>query len=86
MTRAGIAQWLEHRAYDRKVAGSNPCTEEQWEKFLLQGQSCVLTLISPVSVPPPCYRSGTQKTPVILCRWQVTAKHACTLRMWLCMK
>ena len=20
------------------------------------------------------------------CRWQVTAKHACTLRMWLCMK
>ena len=20
------------------------------------------------------------------CKWQVTAKHACTLRMWLCMK
>ena len=26
-------------------------------------------------------RSSCQK-----CRWQVTAKHACTLRMWLCMK
>ena len=26
-------------------------------------------------------RSFSQK-----CKWQVTAKHACTLRMWLCMK
>ena len=35
---------------------------------------------------PPCYCSSTQKTPVILPRPQVTAKHAYTLRMWLCMK
>ena len=39
----------------------------------------VLTLYS-VSVPPPCYRSGTLKTPVILpkCRRQVAPKRAYT--------
>ena len=44
----------------------------------LQDRLSALTLIS-VSVPPPCKRSPK-------CRWQVTAKHAYTLRMWLCMK
>ena len=54
---AGIAQWLEHRTRDWKVAGSNPC----WNggrNFLLQGRLSVLTLIS-VSVPPLCYHSST---------------------------
>ena len=32
--------------------------QERRENFLLRGQLSVLTLIS-VSVPPPCYRSGT---------------------------
>ena len=32
--------------------------QELREKFLLQGQLSVLTLVS-VSVPPPCYRSST---------------------------
>ena len=57
LEQAGIAQWLERRTRDRKVAGSNLC----WSGgriFLLQGQLSVLTLIS-VSVPPPCYRSST---------------------------
>ena len=49
--------------------------QERRDNFLLQGQLSVLTFIS-VSVPPPCYR---QK-----CRWQVTAKYACTLHMRLC--
>ena len=47
----GIAQWLERRTHDWKVAGSNPC----WSGgiiFLLQGWLSVLTLIL-VSVPPP---------------------------------
>ena len=48
--------------------------------FLLQDQLSVLMLIS-VSVPRKRSRSFCQK-----CRWQVTANHACTLRMWLCMK
>ena len=53
----------------------------------IRGQLSVLTLIS-VSVPPRFTavarkrsRSFCQK-----CLWQVTAKHAYTLRMWLCMK
>ena len=54
--RAGIACWLERRTRDRKVASSNP------------GKSCGRMFFSrvnlcadsyPVSVPPPCYRSGT---------------------------
>ena len=67
---------------DRKVAGSNPCTEERRENFLLQGPFSVLTLIS-VSVPPPCYRRQHVKDPghsqCQKCMWQVTAKHAYTV-------
>ena len=48
---AGIAQWLERRTRDRKVAGSNLC-RSGGIIFLLQGQLSVLTLIS-VSVTPP---------------------------------
>ena len=62
--------WLKGRGFES--------LQERRKNFLLQGRLSVLTLIS-VSVPPPCYRS--QK-----CRWQVTAKHTYTLRMWLCMK
>ena len=60
---------------------------EQRENFLLQGQLSVLTLIS-VSVPP-CVTAVAYKRPRSFCqkcRWQVTAKHAYTLRMWLYMK
>ena len=31
-----------------------------------------------VSVPPPCYRSSTQKTPAILPKVQFTPKHTYT--------
>ena len=48
----GIAQFLERRTHDRKVAGSNPRWSGGRIYFLLQGQLSVLTLIS-VSVPPP---------------------------------
>ena len=60
---------------------------ERRENFLLQGQLSVRTLIS-VSVPPPCYRSSTKRSRSFCQkrRWQVTAKHAYTLRTWLCMK
>ena len=46
-----------------------------------------LGLLFSVSVPPPCYRSRHVKDPghsAKSCRWQlVTAKHACTVLMWL---
>ena len=82
---AGIAQWLERRTHDWKVAGSNPCWSGRriffsgvdflcWLLFRYPFHPCVTTVARKRS------RSFCQK-----CRWQVTAKHAYTLRMWLCM-
>ena len=79
---AGIA----HRTRDWKVAASNPCWSSGriffsrveflcWLLFRYPFQPCVTTVARKRS------RSLCQK-----CRRQVTAKHACTLRMWLCMK
>ena len=60
-----MAQWLERRTRDRKVAGSSPGRSGgRMGVFLfmfffsLRGQLSVLILIS-VSVPRLCYRSGT---------------------------
>jgi len=41
-----MAQWLQRRTRDGKVAASSP----QWWNFLLRGQLCILTLNS-VSLP-----------------------------------
>ena len=79
---AGIAQWLERRTRDWKVAGSSPGRREN---SLLQGQVYMLTLIL-VSVRPPVTAVARSRSFCQKCRWQVTAKHACTCRMWLCMK
>ena len=67
--------WLKGRGFKS--------LKEQWEIFLLQGRLSVLTLIS-ISIPPLCY---PKRSPSFCqkCRWQVTAKHTYTLRMWLCM-
>jgi len=59
---------------------------ERQEKFLLQGQLSVLLFRYPfhphvTTVAHKRSRSFCQK-----CRWQVTAKHTYTLRMWLCLK
>ena len=80
---AGIAQWLEHRTRDWKVAGSNPCWNGGrifisrvdflcWLLFRYPFHPRVTTVARKKS------RSFCQK-----CRWQVTAKHAHTLRMWI---
>ena len=52
----GIAQWLERRTSDRKVAGSNPC--RSGGRIFFSRVNFLCWLIS-VSVPPPCYRSST---------------------------
>ena len=54
---AGIAQWLERRTRDRKVAGSSPGRNGGRIVFSAVKLS-VLTVIS-VSVPPSCCRSNT---------------------------
>ena len=60
---------------------------ERRENFLLQGQFSVLTLFRyPFH---PRVTAVARKRPRSFCqkrRWQVTAKHAYTLRMWLYMK
>ena len=69
--------WLKVRGFEFLL---------EWrENFLLQGRLSVLTLIS-VSVPPPCYHSKRSRSFCQKCRWQVTDKHAYTLRVWLCMQ
>ena len=85
-TGAGIVQWLERRTRDRKVAGSNPCRSGGRIFFSRVNFLCWLLFRYPfhlrvTAVARKRPRSFRQK-----CRWQVTAKHAYTLRMWLCMK
>ena len=83
---AGIAQWLERRTRDWKVAGSNPCWNGGRIFFSRVNFLCWLLFWYPfhprvTAVARKRSRSSCQK-----CRWQVTAKHAYTLHMWLCMK
>ena len=80
---AGIAQWLEHRTRDWKVAGSNPCWNGGRIFFCRVNFLCWLLFRYPfhprvTTVARKKSRSFCQK-----CRWQVTAKHAYTLRMWI---
>ena len=83
---AGIAQWLELRTCDRKVAGLNPCWGGGRIFFYRVNFLCWLLFRYPfhprvTAVARKRPRSSCQK-----CRWQVTAKHTYTLCMWLCMK
>ena len=80
---AGIAQWLERRIRDRKVAGSSP-GRSGWRIFF-SGVNFLCKLL--FRYPPhPRVTAVVRNRFCQKCRWQVTAKHACTLRMWLCMK
>ena len=82
----GIAQWLKRWTRDWKVAGSNPCWSGgriffSWVDFL-----CWLLFRY---LFRPCITAVARKRSWSFCqkcRWQVTAKHAYTLCMWLCMK
>ena len=83
---AGIAQWLERRTRDWKVAGSNPCWSGGRIFFSRVNFLCWLLFRYPFR---PRVTAVARKRPRSFCqkrRWQVTAKHAYTLRMWLCMK
>ena len=82
----GVAQWLECRTRDWKVVDSNPCRCSgkiffSRVDFLCWLLFCYLFHPHVTAVAHIRSRSFCQK-----CRWQVTAKHAYTLRMWLCMK
>ena len=82
----GIAQWLDCQTHDWKAAGLNPCRSGKTVFFSSVNFLCWLLfqyLFLPRVTTVACKRSRSfcQK-----CRWQVTAKHAYTLCMWLCMK
>ena len=84
--QTGIAQWLERRTRDRKVAGSNPCRSGGRIFFSRVNFRCWLLFRYPFQ---PRVTAAARKGPRSFCqkcRWQVAAKHASTLRMWLCMK
>ena len=81
---AGIAQWLKRRNHDWKVADSNPNPCRSGGRIFSRVDFlCWLAFRYPfhprvTAVARKRSRSFCQK-----CRWQVTAKHACALRMWL---
>ena len=83
---AGIAQWLERRTRDWKVAGSNPCWGGGRIFFSRVNFLCWLLFRYPFH---PRVTAVARKRPRSFCQkcgWQFTTKYACTLRMWLCMK
>ena len=82
----GIAQWLERRTRDWKVADLNPCWSGGRIFFSRVDFLCWLLFRYPFH---PRVTAVARKRPWSFCqkcRWQVTAKHAYTLHMWLCMK
>ena len=84
----GIAQWLECWTYDWKVTGLNPVGVAA-EFSSLGSTFCADSyfgirsthMLPHVKVAHKWCWTFCQK-----CRWQVTAKHAYTLHMWLCVK
>ena len=83
---AGIAQWLERWTHDRKVTGLNPCWSGGRIFFSRVNFLCWLLF---QYLFHPRVTAVARKRPLSFCQkrmWQVTAKHAYTLRMWLCMK
>ena len=83
---SGIAQWLERRTRDWKVAGSNHCRSGGRVFLSRVNFLCWLLFRYPfrprvTAVARKRSRSFCQK-----CRCHVTAKHEYTLPMWLWMK
>ena len=79
----GITQWLERWTRDWKVAGSNACRSGRKIFFSRVNFLCWLLFSYPfhprvTAVARKRSRSSCQK-----CRWQVTAKHAYTMWLWM---
>ena len=79
----GIAQWLERRTRDWKVAGSNPCRSGGRIFFSRVDYLCWLLFRY---LFHPHVTAVAHKRSWSFCQVQVTVKHAYTLHMWLCMK
>ena len=78
----GIAQWLECRSRDCKVAGSNPCRSGGIIIFFSRVNFlCWLLFRYPFHSRVTAVARKRSRSFCQMCRWQVTAKHACILRM-----
>ena len=86
ISRQGIAQWLERWTRDWKVVGSNPCGSGRRIVFSRVNFLCWFLFRYPFHPRVTAVTHKRSWSSCQKCRWQVTAKHACTLRMWLCMK
>ena len=83
---AGIAQWSERWTCDWKVVGSNPCWSGRIKKFSRVDFLYWLLFWYPFHPPVTTVAHKKSWSFCQKCRWQVTAKHAYILHMWLCMK
>ena len=75
----GIAQWLERRTRDWKVAGSNPC----WSggRIFFSRVDFLCWLVFRYSFHPRVTAVARERSRSFCqkCRWQITAKHAYTI-------
>ena len=81
---AGRAQWLGHRTRDREVAGFESRQERREKVYSTWSTFCADSFRYPFHITALARKrslSFCQK-----CRWLVTARHACTIYIWLCMK
>ena len=73
-------------SWGRKVASSNPCWS-RWRIFFSRVNFlCWLLFRYPFHLRLTAVARNRSRSFCQKCRWQVTAKHTYTLRMWLCMK
>ena len=82
----GIAEWLERQTRDWKVAGLNPCRSGWRLFFSMVDFLCWLLFRYPFHPSVTAIACKRSRSFCQKCRWQVTAKHAYTLCMWLFMK
>ena len=74
----GIAQWLERRVRDWKVAGSNPCRSGGRIFFSRVNFLCWLLFRYPFYPRVTAVARKRTRSFCLKCRWQVTAKHTYT--------
>ena len=83
---AGIAQRLECRTRAWKVAGSSPCRSGGRKCFPPGSIFCADSYFGNRSTPVTSVARKRSRSFCQKCRWQVAAKHAYTLPMWLWIK
>ena len=81
---AGIAQWLECQTHDWKVVGSSPGRSGRRIFFSRVNFLRWLLFQYPFH---PCVTAAARKqwqSFCQMCRWKVTAKHACAIYIYMC--